>query len=223
MTEIFLLVLEILGTIAFSVSGAMVAIRNRLDLFGVVFIGCITAVGGGILRDVLIGRTPPAIFGKYWLLLLSLGVSLAVFFVAFFFRKKYFAWNERVERINNYFDAVGLAAFSVMGTEVAFLTGHSGSVVLSITLGFLTGVGGGVMRDILVNDAPFIFKKHVYALVSLLGSALYYGLHFLFPTVAIPTLVAVLLVVLLRILATKYRWNLPRAKEKEDDNFNKYL
>ncbi len=216
-TETLLLILEIVGTVAFSVSGAMVAIRNRLDIFGVAFIGCITAVGGGILRDVLIGRTPPAIFSRAWLLLLSVAVSLLVFLLAFFFRNAYFKWTEHVEHINNYFDAVGLAAFTVMGTEVAFSVGLSSAVVLSLSLGFLTGVGGGVMRDILVNDAPFIFKKHVYALVSIMGSGVYFGLHFLFPTVAWPTVIAVLFIIFLRIFATKYRWNLPRVDGERKD------
>ena len=216
MTETLLLVLEIVGTVAFSVSGAMVAIRNRLDIFGVAFIGCITAVGGGILRDVLIGRTPPMIFTRTWLLLLSIGVSLAVFLLAYFFRTAYAKWTAPVEHVNNYFDAVGLAAFSVMGTEVAFSAGVSSSVVLSVVLGFLTGVGGGVMRDILVNDAPFIFKKHVYALVSILGSSLYFGLRFLIPGETVPTLIAVLFVVLVRILAAKYRWNLPRIHGEDE-------
>jgi uncharacterized membrane protein YeiH len=205
-------VFDALGLGAFAIGGAAVArsVGYGEHFVVVVFAGLITAVGGGILRDILISRTPPAIFSRAWLLLLSVGVSLLVFFLAFFFRNAYFRWTEHVEHINNYFDAVGLAAFTVMGTEVAFSAGLSSAIVLSLTLGFLTGVGGGVMRDILVNDAPFIFKKHVYALVSLLGSALYFGLHFLFPTVAWPTVIAVLFIVLLRILATKYRWNLPR-------------
>ena len=85
-------------------------------------------VGGGILRDVLIGRTPPMIFTRAWLLLLSIGVSLAVFLLAYFFRTAYAKWTAPVEHVNNYFDAVGLAAFSVMGTEVAFSAGVSSSV-----------------------------------------------------------------------------------------------
>ena len=112
-SEIMLLVLEIIGTVAFAVSGAFVAIKAKLDVFGVLFIGCITAVGGGITRDILIGRTPPAIFSNLYILLIAALSSAAVFLIARIMHKKFVYAYEKTEPIQNVFDAFGLAAFSV--------------------------------------------------------------------------------------------------------------
>lgn len=215
MTETVLLVLEIIGTIAFAVSGAFVAIKARLDIFGVVFIGCVTAVGGGVTRDLLIGDVPPAIFSNLYILLIAALTALVVFIAAYITRKKFDAVLERVEHVNNIFDAIGLAAFSVMGTEIAFAKGLSDNAVLSIVLGMLTGVGGGIFRDILTDTTPYIFKKHVYALASIFGATTYYLLRLYVGTV-IATSVGIALVFLIRMLATKYRWSLPKVRLGEE-------
>ena len=151
---IVLKILEIVGTIAFAVSGAFVAIKAKLDLFGVLFIGTITAVGGGIVRDLLIGATPPAIFSKAHVVLVALAASALVFLLAYIKRRDFDAIQKKVEYVNTFFDAVGLGAFTVMGTEVAFVNGLSGNAFLSIALGMLTGVGGGIFRDVLTNTTP---------------------------------------------------------------------
>lgn len=215
MTETVLLVLEIIGTIAFAVSGAFVAIKARLDIFGVVFIGCVTAVGGGVTRDLLIGDVPPAIFSNLYILLIAALTALVVFIAAYITRKKFDAVLERVEHVNNIFDAIGLAAFSVMGTEIAFAKGLSDNAVLSIVLGMLTGVGGGIFRDILTDTTPYIFKKHVYALASIFGATTYYLLRLYVGTV-IATSAGIALVFLIRMLATKYRWSLPKVRLGEE-------
>ena len=173
MTEILLQILEIVGTVAFAVSGAFVSIKAGLDLFGILFVGCISAVGGGIMRDCLIGRTPPAIFSNVHILLIAALSALCVFLFAYFYRKKFDNWKERVEQVNNVFDAFGLAAFAVMGTEIGFMYGLSANGVLTVTLGLLTAVGGGVLRDVLTASTPYIFKKHVYAIAALVGGILY--------------------------------------------------
>ena len=170
MDERILLILEIIGTVAFSVSGAFVAIKAKLDLFGVVFIGCITAVGGGILRDILIGAVPPAIFSNLHIVLVAVGASLIAFLLAYLSKKHFDDIVVRIERVGNLFDAIGLAAFSVMGTEVAFTHGLSDNIALTVLLGMLTGVGGGMIRDVLTNTTPYIFKKHIYALASIGGA-----------------------------------------------------
>ncbi len=218
MTETILLILEVIGTIAFAVSGAFVAIRAKFDIFGVLVIGCVTAVGGGIIRDVLIGATPPVIFSRWYIVGIAALASLGVFFIAHANRKHFDETRGKVEHINNIFDAVGLAAFTVMGTEIAFSSGFSGNVFLSVTLGVLTGVGGGVLRDILTETPPYIFTKHVYAMVSILGAALYYVVRFFCEITVIPTLAGICFIVLMRLLATQYRWSLPKidlSKENE--------
>lgn len=217
LTEIILLVLEIVGTIAFAVSGAFVAIKARFDIFGVLVIGCITAVGGGMMRDLLIGNVPPAIFSKLYIVGIAALTSLIVFIVAYIKRKKFDEIRERIEHINNIFDAIGLAAFTVMGTEIAFTNGISENVFLSITIGVLTGVGGGVLRDILTETPPYIFKKHVYALASIIGSILYYLIRIWVNDTILPSIVAMIFIIGIRLLATKYRWDLPKIKLQEQD------
>jgi uncharacterized membrane protein YeiH len=120
----------------------------------------------------------------------------------------------KIERINNVFDAIGLAAFSVMGTEVAFREGLEENMFLAVVLGMLTGVGGGMFRDVLTDTTPYIFKKHVYALASILGSCLYYLLRCYADSIALASAMGMILVVALRMLATRYRWSLPRIREE---------
>lgn len=209
--DIALLILEIVGTIAFAVSGALVAIKAKNDIFGVILLGCITAFGGGIIRDIIIGKLPPAIFSRSYMALIAVVVSIVVFVISYINRHKFTEFKKKIEHINNFFDAVGLAAFSVMGTEVAFANGLEDKIFLSITLGLLTGVGGGVIRDVLVNDIPYILKKHVYALVSIAGSGLYFVLR-LYVNIPMITITApVVTIVILRMLAAKYRWGLPKV------------
>lgn len=217
LAETILLILEIVGTVAFAVSGAFVAIKANLDIFGVLFIGVVTAVGGGITRDILIGATPPAIFSNWYILLVAALTSLTVFAVAFVKRKQFDEVRERVEHINNFFDAIGLAAFSVMGTEIAFVKDLAGNPILSILLGMLTGVGGGIFRDILTDATPYIFKKHVYALASLGGAALYYVLRLFITDTLLPSAIAMLFIIAIRMLATKYRWSLPKVRLTQDE------
>ena len=214
---IVLKILEIVGTIAFAVSGAFVAIKAKLDLFGVLFIGCITAVGGGIVRDLLIGATPPAIFSRAYILFVALGASALVFLLAYIKRKKFDEIQKKVEYVNTFFDAVGLAAFTVMGTEVAFVNGIYENAFSSIALGMQTGVGGGIFRDVLTDTTPYIFKKHVYALASIGGAIVYYLIRYNVEKAWIPSLIAGGLIVIIRMLAAHFRWSLPKVHFEENE------
>lgn len=218
-SEIILLVLEIIGTVAFAVSGAFAAIKAKLDIFGVLFIGCITAVGGGITRDLLIGDTPPRIFDNLHILAIAATSALVVFVAAYLSRKQFLVTYEHFEPVQNVFDAFGLAAFSVTGTEIAFTSGLAENPVLAILLGVLTGVGGGVFRDVLTSTTPYIFKKHVYALASIGGASVYYVMRSFVETETplVPSLIAMVLVVVVRLLAAKYRWSLPKVNLEEGE------
>lgn len=211
MREILMLIMEILGTVAFCASGTLVAISAGLDLFGVLTVGAITSVGGGIIRDLLLGRVPPAIFSNPLLLLLIFAVSLAVFIVAFINSKRIKDINQKIEKVNIFFDALGLAAFSVTGVEVTCAAGYAENAVLAITLGLITGVGGGVLRDVLVNEKPYILVKHIYAVASLVGSAVYYLVGVYFGYELVGTIISVILTITIRMLAAKFRWNLPKV------------
>lgn len=209
MSDTVMLVMEVLGTVAFAVSGALVAITGSLDLFGVIFVGCVTAVGGGILRDVLMGVFPPSIFSSTTTLLLAALTAVAVFILSYCKRKSFGDFKKRLEVVNNYFDAAGLAVFTVIGVEKAAEAGYGGHFVFAVCMGLLTGVGGGVLRDIFVDQKPYIFTKHVYAVASLTGAILYFfGKIYLNKTLAV--LISVAIIILIRLLATGFRWRLPK-------------
>lgn len=211
-TEIILLITEWIGTISFAASGSLVAIRHSLDLFGVLTVGSITAVGGGILRDVMIGNIPPKIFANPLILAVALVTSLIVFLIAYLYRKKFMQLSTIIDTVNIFFDALGLAAFSIAGIEATCLAGFSNNVLLTIIMGVITGVGGGVLRDILVNEKPYILTKHIYAVVSVIGCLMYYILSIKFGYTVLATLLVVAFTVVTRLLAAKLRWGLPKIQ-----------
>lgn len=207
--------IEAIGTIAFASSGAMTAIRKRLDLLGIIILGETTAVGGGMLRDILLGRVPPSLFINPVYVIMAFVTVLILFFIIRF--------NQQImtgpyivayEKIMNIFDAVGLAAFTVTGIDTAAMAGYGEYHFLSIFLRVLTGVGGGVLRDIMAGQTPYILKKHVYACASLAGAIFYVYLSGALGSNA-AMVTGALLVIAIRLLATKYCWDLPKATADE--------
>lgn len=211
MTELIKL-LEFIGTTAFSVSGALVACGAGLDIFGVVFVGCITAFGGGMIRDILLGITPPAIFSNHIMFMLALLSAVVVFILAYINKERFEALKSKIENVNELFDAVGLAAFSVAGAEAGFVNGYSDNTLIIVVIGMITGVGGGIIRDILIDTTPYIFKKRIYALAAIFGSFLYYILRETVGNISFASALAMLSVIAIRILAMKYRWSLPKIQ-----------
>ena len=205
-------ILELIGTAAFSVAGALAAIRKRLDVFGVLVSSATTALGGGILRDVLLANLPPAMFRDYSYLITAAAVSLVTFLVAWLFKTRFSRRVPAIESVNNIADAVGLGIFTVVGINTALRAGYADNAFFVIFLGTVTGVGGGMLRDVTINEIPMIFTKRIYAVASLLGGLAYYLLSVTF---ALPSLLsvgaAILIVFLLRILASVFRWDLPKA------------
>ncbi len=201
---------ELIGTVAFAVSGALIAARRSLDLFGVVLVGCITSVGGGMLRDVFLGKFPPAIFLNAIILVIAAITSVIVFVISYFNAQKFETLQKRIESVNNFFDAIGLAAFSITGTEITCNSGFSNEAIFAISMGLLTGIGGGIIRDVLVDKTPYVLKKHIYALASILGSSFYYFIRVNGAKV-IAIIVAMSIIILVRMFATKYHWKLPKV------------
>lgn len=212
MERLIMTIMEIIGTVAFSVSGALIAIHCCLDIFGVIFIGVITAVGGGILRDILIGNTPPAVFSNTYIIVISALTAMIVFVIAYIHRQHFNALREKIEKINNVFDAIGLSAFTVTGAEIACSAGERHSFLFVILMGMITGVGGGIFRDVLVDKTPYVLKKHVYALASIAGGIVYYVVREEAANEVMATVCAMVVVFGIRMLATRYRWELPRIK-----------
>lgn len=211
-SEIILLIMEWIGTISFAVSGALVSIRHGLDVFGVVTVGTITAVGGGVIRDTMIGNTPPNIFFNPNVLIVAIVTSIITFLVAYFYRSKFKKLSKTIDTINIFFDALGLASFSITGIEVACLTSLEDNVLLTIIMGVITGVGGGVLRDVLVNEKPYILTKHVYAVVSVLGCCIYYLFGVYLENTFFATVCVLVFTVTTRVLAAKMHWKLPRVE-----------
>ena len=210
MSEMIITAMEIIGTIAFAISGALISVSCGLDVFGVVFIGVVTAVGGGMLRDVLIGKVPPAIFSNTYIFAIAALTAMAVFIIAYINRNHFETLREKIERINNIFDAIGLAAFTVTGTEIVCVAGFGDKMLLVVLLGMMTGCGGGIFRDILVDKTPYVLKKHVYALASVSGSIIYYLINVYTGGKIIGTIAAMTFIIAVRLLATKYHWKLPK-------------
>ena len=208
--ETFILILELVGTMAFSASGAMTGIRKNMDIFGVCILGLTTAVGGGVIRDVILGNTPPATFRDP----IYAAVALAAALVLFLSRVRRLLMHNTVlfDRAMFWMDTAGLAIFTVVAIRTAYTLVPQATVFLLAFVGVVTGVGGGVLRDMMAGDTPYIFVKHVYASASLAGarvSALAWR--------PLGEMTAMLLggslVVLIRGLSAHYRWNLPRAHD----------
>lgn len=209
----FIRILEIIGTFAFAVSGAATGIRKGMDIFGVSILGIITAVGGGIIRDLMIGVTPPQCFRDSLYLVLAC-LSSVIFFMPFIRiplqkRQKAFEW------VLFLMDTIGLAVFTVVGIQAAQRVSNEFSVILLVCLGVLTGTGGGVLRDLLARDMPYVFRKHIYATASMAGAALYLLLQ-RWMGEYVATGAAMGLILLIRFLSATFHWNLPHAEAEEN-------
>ncbi len=209
MSPALLLFLEIIGTVAFACSGATVGISKKMDLFGVVTLGVITSVGGGVIRDLVLGLTPPATFKNPIYALVAICVSVIIFIPAvrhFLFKKQ-----QVYENAMRIMDSLGLGIFTVVGVEIAYSAGQSENWFLLIFVGLITGTGGGVIRDILAGNTPYILVKHFYATASIIGAFVYILLCRSFGEET-AFYCGALTVIVLRLLAAKYRWSLPKAQ-----------
>ncbi len=205
--SLFIFTIEVLGTIAFAISGIRLAAAKRFDWFGAYVVGLITAIGGGTLRDVLLG------IPVFWM---QTGMYLAVTFISLatviVFRKALV----KGMRTMFLFDAIGLGLFVVVGIEKTFNAGYPAWV--AIVMGIITGSFGGITRDILINEEPLFFRKDIYATACLFGGIMYWLLTFI-PGInaLIPQLVCAISVVGLRIVAVHFKWHLPILAVNPED------
>lgn len=210
--EIFFAALEVAGTISFAVAGAMAALEKRVDLFGVIFLGATTALAGGIIRDILVGKIPPSAFSNYRYMAIAAATALVVFLIARMFREYYQHHVEVVNAVNNVFDAAGLGAFTITGAKVAMSMGYTENGFFVVFLAMVTGIGGGVLRDLMIGEIPFVLRKRIYAVASILGGMVYYQLVWRIDDMA-AAFIGIAVVFGLRMLATIFKWNLPKAYE----------
>lgn len=208
--DVFFL-MEMIGTVAYACSGAMVAIEKRLDLLGIIVLGETTAVGGGMIRDIIIGIHPPALFVDP-IYVIAAFVSVMVLFVAvkYFYQSADILESPMYEAVLNLLDAIGLGAFTVVGIDTAVGAGFGEYKFLMIFLGVITGVGGGILRDMMAGQTPAVLRKHVYACASIAG-AVCYVILMNYTGEGPAMVVSAILVTVIRVLARHYKWNLPRA------------
>ena len=202
--------IEIIGIISFAISGAIEAINKETDLFGVVFLAITTTFGGGIIRDLMLGNHVPVFFTSYLLVTVCIVTSLAVFVVAALFKNNFVKNEALIGKINNVFDAMGIGVFAVSGTKISMELGHDAFFV-AVLMGMITCVGGSMIRDFCLREIPFILRKRVYALAALSGGASYWILVKLQVNEIVALIVSALLVFAIRMLATVFKWNFPKA------------
>lgn len=206
--DFFGVILELIGTVSFALSGAAVGMRKNMDLFGVAMLGVITAVGGGVMRDIVLGMIPPAAFMKPYYALTAMAVSMVIFLPPI--RR----WLDRqhlgFERVQLLADSIGLGIFVVCGVRIVMATAYSDMFFLSLFVAVISGVGGGVLRDVLAGDRPYIFLKHIYACAAMVGAV---ACILLWPVAGeqISMAIGCGLILTIRLCSARFRWNLPRA------------
>ena len=204
------MILDYLGTFAFAIPGVRLSSGKDIDLFGAFVVGLLTAVGGGTLRDVMLGLTP------FWLLTPTyMLISLVAFVLVVLF-------NDLIQKLTQgvfLFDAIGLGLFTVVGIERALMMGHPAWV--AVMMGVITGSFGGLLRDICINEVPLIFRKDIYAVASLVGGLIYFLLWHLGASDVIVQTFTALSVILARVLCMYYHISLPILHSKGDEQIER--
>ena len=200
-----------IGTVAFAISGVLAAKEKKMDLFGAVTLGCTTAVGGGMVRDLILGQTPPIMF----LQPIYTEVAFATSILYFVFEKRTHRQSgEHVTNLLYIADSVGLGVFVVVGSLAAFRAGYGSSLFLCTFVGVLTGIGGGLLRDMLSAELPIIMRKRVYGLAAIFGALSFSLLMEWHYEEEVAIVSGVSITALIRFLAIYYHWNLPSFKEE---------
>ena len=207
MNTTFATILEIVGTLAFAISGIRLAAAKQFDWFGAYAVGLVTAIGGGTLRDVLLNATPFWMINGSYLTV----TAIALIFVIIF--KQYLV---KLENTFFIFDTIGLALFVVVGVEKTLMFGFPFWV--AIVMGTITGSVGSIIRDILINEEPLIFRKDIYALACIVGGIFYWGCYTLQLPDEITQSIAAASVILTRFVAVKYHWGLPVLHGNDDES-----
>lgn len=199
-------IFEIIGTIAFAISGTLIGIEKKLDLFGVFFLSITTAIGGGIFRDVIIGNIPPVAFTMPIYCVISIITSIFTFLL--------YKNIIKLKNIINFFDAIGLGIFTAIGANTAIMHNMNKPFIV-VSMGLVTGIGGGLLRDVFVKDIPFVFRKEIYAVASILGGL---GLYFTYNASSqmLSLYVCFIITFVIRVLSIYFNLNLPVFKARED-------
>ena len=200
-----ILILDLFGTMAFAVTGAFKAIEHKADIVGIILLATITGVAGGTIRDVVMGHFPPHSVSDPYYVVITVSTGIVIFFL---YPKMQKHWNLFLK-----FDAIGLGVFTAIGATFAYQI--YGMNFLAIALaGMVTAIGGGILRDMFVNEVPIVFVKELYASASFLGVLVFYAILVAGSNLEAATISSIVIVTVLRLVAMKYNWNLPKARER---------
>ena len=203
--DFFIYVLDLFGTMAFAVTGAFKAIEHKADIVGIIILATITGLAGGTIRDIVFGKTlPNSLIDPAYVIITV--ISAIVLFLLYSKMKKH--WNVFLK-----FDAVGLGVFTVIGATFAYNLFGMNFLIIVLS-GMLTAIGGGILRDVFVNQTPIVFVKELYASASFIGAITFYFTLLITNEVYAATILGIILTTGLRLVAMKYNWNLPRVKSR---------
>jgi uncharacterized membrane protein YeiH len=203
--DTFLFLIEVVGTVAFAISGIRLAASKHFDWFGAYIVGAATAIGGGTVRDVLLDI--PVFWMQTWWYLAVTAISLAIVVV---FRRKLV----HRTRMLFVFDTVGLALFSVIGIQKTLAIGYP--MWVAVIMGLITGAFGGVLRDILINEEPLLFRKDIYATACIAGGVVYWAIAECGGSPVLQQCACAITVIIVRVLALRYSWQLPVLKNETE-------
>ncbi|HIU54891.1 MAG TPA: trimeric intracellular cation channel family protein [Candidatus Gallibacteroides avistercoris] len=206
MDSTFLTIIEILGTIAFAISGIRLASAKKFDWFGAYVVGLVTAIGGGTIRDVMLGCTPFWMLNSIYLAVTGISLLSVIIFGKYLIR---------LQNTFFIFDTIGLALFVVVGIQKSLALDYPFWV--AIVMGTITGSAGGVLRDIFINEAPLIFRKDIYAMACVIGGLFYWACYWINLDEVTTQIISAASVILVRIVAVKYHLSLPVLKGEETE------
>lgn len=201
--DVFIYILDLFGTMAFAVTGAFKAIEHKSDIVGIIILAVITGVAGGTIRDIVLGKSPPNSIVDPAYLIITVATGIVLFFLYSRLKKH---WNVFLK-----FDAIGLGVFTVIGATFAYNIFGLNFLVM-VLAGMLTAVGGGILRDVFVNEVPIVFVKELYASASFAGAVSFFLILAAGGELYLATIVGIILTTGLRLVAMKYNWNLPKVK-----------
>lgn len=201
--DVFIYILDLFGTMAFAVTGAFKAIEHKSDIVGIIILATITGVAGGTIRDIVLGEFPTNSISDPAYVIITIATGVVIFFLYSHLKKH---WNVFLK-----FDAIGLGVFTIIGATFAF--NIFGLNYLAMVLaGVLTAIGGGILRDVFVNEVPIVFIKELYASASFVGVTIFYLLLLAGIELYAATIAGIIIITGLRLVAMKYNWNLPKVK-----------
>ncbi len=196
-------ILDLFGTMAFAVTGAFKAIEHKSDIVGIIILSTITGVAGGVIRDITFGKLPPTAVVNTLYITITVSTAIVIFFLYPSLKKHSDLFLK--------FDAIGLGVFTIIGSIFAYNMFGLNFLAMSIS-GVLTAIGGGILRDVFVNEIPMVFVKEFYASASFLGVVILFTLLSINTNLNLAAIIAMIMTTSIRLIAVKFQWNLPRAR-----------